>query len=174
MTRPLLAAAAIAALCLTGCVTAAVAGGVFVVGIGSAILFSSCDEPASVQVWDNTSAYPVCDAVVTAESESGSTATFSPCYQAYLGTGVWHVTATKPGFPVAKGNFQTKKEMLAAIGSNLILKDKILLIEASKPFLILETSLSSAEGKTGPIEPENIRLSHRRKRGDAPLSPRLL
>jgi len=74
----------------------------------------------------------------------------------------------------AKGNFQTKKEMLAAIGSNLILKDKILLIEASKPFLILETSLSSAEGKTGPIEPENIRLSHRRKRGDAPLSPRLL
>jgi hypothetical protein len=103
ITRPLLAVAAIAALSLTGCVTAAIAGGVFVVGIGSAIIFSGCDEPASVQVWDNTSAYPTCDAVVTAESETGSTATFSPCYQAYLGTGVWHVTATKPGFPAAKG-----------------------------------------------------------------------
>jgi hypothetical protein len=74
----------------------------------------------------------------------------------------------------AKGNFQTKKEILAAIGSNLILKDKILIIEASKPFQILETSLSRCEEENGPIEPENIRLTYRRKGANARLPPRRL
>ena len=40
----------------------------------------------------------------------------------------------------AKGNAMTKKEMLVTLGSNLTLKDKILFIEARKPFFILENS----------------------------------
>ena len=43
-----------------------------------------------------------------------------------------------------------------AIGSNLILKDNILLIEARKPFLILETTLAPHAEENAPIEPENI------------------
>jgi DNA invertase Pin-like site-specific DNA recombinase len=55
----------------------------------------------------------------------------------------------------AKGDSKTKKEILATIGSNLILKDKKLWIEARKPFFTLEKSLSPDENKIGPIEPEN-------------------
>ncbi len=95
--------AAAVALLLAGCVPAVVAGSVFVVGATSAVVFSGCDEPAAVQVWDHTASHPVCDATVTAESESGSVTTFSPCYQAYLGTGTWKVTASKPGLPIATG-----------------------------------------------------------------------
>ena len=95
--------AAVAALLLAGCVPAAIAGGAVVVGIGSAIVFSNCDEPASVRVWDHTSAYPICDATVVAVSETGTTVTFSPCYSAYLGSGTWNVTASKAGLPVARG-----------------------------------------------------------------------
>ena len=40
----------------------------------------------------------------------------------------------------AKGDPKTKKEILTTIGSNLILKDKKLLIEARKPFFILENT----------------------------------
>lgn len=54
----------------------------------------------------------------------------------------------------AKGDFQTKKEILVAIGSNLVLKDKILLIEALKPFQILETASSPCEDENRVIEPK--------------------
>jgi site-specific DNA recombinase len=54
----------------------------------------------------------------------------------------------------AKGDAKTKKEILATIGSNLILKDKKLLIEARKPFFILENTLSLEEPIISPIEPE--------------------
>jgi site-specific DNA recombinase len=53
----------------------------------------------------------------------------------------------------AKGDVQTKKEILAAVGSNLTLKDKKLRIEALKPIFILETSLSRCQGKTDVLEP---------------------
>jgi DNA invertase Pin-like site-specific DNA recombinase len=56
----------------------------------------------------------------------------------------------------AKGDCQTKKEILAALASNLILKDKILSIQAKEPFLILENSLSPCEGTNDTFEPENI------------------
>src|SRR5450756_1445183 len=61
----------------------------------------------------------------------------------------------------AKGDPKTKKEILAAIGSNLILKDKILLIEARKPFFILENTLTPEEPIISPIEPENIKVAQR-------------
>ena len=72
----------------------------------------------------------------------------------------------------AKGDRLTKKEILLAVGSNLILKDKMLSIEAIKPFFLLESSLSGEDNETAPIEPENIGLSQGRKEANASLSPR--
>jgi site-specific DNA recombinase len=54
-----------------------------------------------------------------------------------------------------RGDAQAKKEVLMAIGSDLILKDKILLIRAKKPFFILEMSLPRCEHEGESIEPEN-------------------
>ena len=53
-----------------------------------------------------------------------------------------------------KGDTKTKKTILATIGSNLILKDKKLIIEARKPFFILGNALSIEKPVIGPIEPE--------------------
>jgi DNA invertase Pin-like site-specific DNA recombinase len=58
----------------------------------------------------------------------------------------------------AIGSFEEKKEILSAIGSNLILKDKILIIEAREPFFLLETSLSHPAGQNESFEPETIGL----------------
>jgi hypothetical protein len=102
-------AVAAAALLLTACIPAVVGGGIFVVGVGAAIVVSGCDEAASVQVWDHTASHPVCDAVVTAERE-GHVVAFSPCYQTYLGTGVWKVVARKPGMPIATGTIVVDKD----------------------------------------------------------------
>src|SRR5664279_3733368 len=41
-----------------------------------------------------------------------------------------------------KGDCDTKKEILIALGSNLVLKDKILSIQALEPFFILENVLN--------------------------------
>src|ERR1039458_6271029 len=54
----------------------------------------------------------------------------------------------------AKGDHMAKKAILAAVASNLILKDKKLCVEAKKPFLILESSLLGSETKTDAFEPE--------------------
>jgi len=53
-----------------------------------------------------------------------------------------------------KGDSQTKKAILATMSSNLILKDKKLLIEAKKPFVIIEECLSPETPVVSPIEPE--------------------
>src|ERR1035437_3830049 len=74
----------------------------------------------------------------------------------------------------AKGDPKTKKEILLAIGSNLTLKDKILRIEAKKPFFLLEKSLTSDEHQNWPIEPENVGLPQRQKEANASPCPRLL
>jgi len=54
----------------------------------------------------------------------------------------------------AKGDPKTKKEILTTMGSNLILKDKKLLIEARKPFFILGNALSPEKPVILPIEPK--------------------
>lgn len=69
----------------------------------------------------------------------------------------------------AKGDPNTKKEILATIGSNLKLKDKMQLIEARTPFLILEKSLPPHKSEKESIEPENIGALHRQK--EVPASP---
>jgi DNA invertase Pin-like site-specific DNA recombinase len=71
----------------------------------------------------------------------------------------------------AKNGPITKKEILMAVGSNLILKDKKLRIEATKPFFLLKTSLTSDKPETDAIEPENAGLPQRLKEANASLSP---
>jgi len=58
----------------------------------------------------------------------------------------------------AKGDFQAKKEILSCIGSNLILKDRKLFIEALKPFLILKTSRNLHDNAQRPVEPNKAPL----------------
>jgi hypothetical protein len=74
----------------------------------------------------------------------------------------------------AKGDAKTKKEILATIGSNLTLKDKMLCIEAKKPFFILEQSMSPDEPGKAPIEPDNSGLPYRQYEACASPNPRLL
>jgi DNA invertase Pin-like site-specific DNA recombinase len=60
----------------------------------------------------------------------------------------------------AKGDPKTKKEILATVGSNLILKDKKLLIEARKPFFIIGNMLSPEKPPISPIEPEKTKAAY--------------
>jgi site-specific DNA recombinase len=69
----------------------------------------------------------------------------------------------------AKGDCRTRKEIMATVGSNLILKDKTLIFEARKPFLLLASSLSGSADCDEPFEPENIGLPQ--GRNEAPTSP---
>ena len=63
----------------------------------------------------------------------------------------------------AKGDAKVKKAILHAIGSNLTLKDKKLLIEARKPFLILGNELVPDDPVFSPIEPKNTLIPQRQK-----------
>ncbi len=63
----------------------------------------------------------------------------------------------------AEGDPKAKKEILATIGSNLILKDKKLIIEARKPFFILENTLLPGKPVASPIEPEKTKVTQGRK-----------
>src|SRR5262245_48566995 len=54
----------------------------------------------------------------------------------------------------AIGDVEVKKQILTAIGSNLTLKDKILCIEAKKPFVILTQSHSPEAGENSTFEPK--------------------
>jgi len=54
----------------------------------------------------------------------------------------------------AAGDLTVKKEILSTIGSNLTLRDKMLCIEAKKPFLILEQSLSRLPEEKQGFKPE--------------------
>jgi DNA invertase Pin-like site-specific DNA recombinase len=73
----------------------------------------------------------------------------------------------------ANGDCETKKEILAAMGSNLILKDKMLSIQALKPFLILETTFHGHDTSNEPIEPENIGPTHTQKLLNDSLRPNM-
>lgn len=74
----------------------------------------------------------------------------------------------------AEGDARTRKEILATIGSNLTLRDKILSIEARKPFFILEQSKADATPEKGPIEPENNGLPSGQNGADDTDCPSLL
>jgi DNA invertase Pin-like site-specific DNA recombinase len=72
------------------------------------------------------------------------------------------------------GDAKTKKQILAAIGSNLSLKNKKLCIEARKPFFMLEKSSLASEDENGAIEPDNVTLSQGRNDQTPPLRPNVL
>src|SRR5262249_4726867 len=74
----------------------------------------------------------------------------------------------------AEGDAATKKGILFAVGSNLTLKDKKLLIEARKPFVVLEESLSTNKGEIVPIEPDSISLAYESNEPNSSPHPRLL
>lgn len=74
----------------------------------------------------------------------------------------------------AEGDPKTKKEILAAVQSNLTLKDKKLLFEAKKPFLILENTIYPEKPIISPIEPENIVVAQRQKTPTIFMRPYLL
>jgi DNA invertase Pin-like site-specific DNA recombinase len=72
-----------------------------------------------------------------------------------------------------KGDCEVKKEILAALGSNLVLNDKILSIQALEPFFILENVLMGDEQANRPIEPENINATYRQNALNASLRPNM-
>ncbi|MEI7729358.1 MAG: recombinase family protein [Verrucomicrobiota bacterium] len=74
----------------------------------------------------------------------------------------------------AKGDTMTKKVILDAIGSNLVLKDKKLIIEAKKPFFILEKSNFGEALEIESIEPKNTRLPYIQKEAFASPRPIML
>jgi len=63
----------------------------------------------------------------------------------------------------AKGAPKVKKEILATLGSNLTLKDKKLIIEAKKPFFILENTSNPEAPVISPIEPEKTEAVYRQR-----------
>jgi site-specific DNA recombinase len=73
----------------------------------------------------------------------------------------------------AKGDPKTKKEILTTVGSNLTLKDKKLLIEARKPFVILGNTLSPAMPVIPPIEPEKTEVAQWQNVPSSVVSPYL-
>ncbi|MBU6402522.1 MAG: recombinase family protein [Verrucomicrobia bacterium] len=56
----------------------------------------------------------------------------------------------------AKGDAEAKRQIVATLGSNLTLKDKILMFDAKKQFSILEQSLCGARQVSGTLEPETF------------------
>nr|MBA4148837.1 recombinase family protein [Verrucomicrobiota bacterium] len=74
----------------------------------------------------------------------------------------------------AEGDSQTKKAILNAVGSNLTLRGRKLIIRAREPFFILETSVSGGGEEKQGIEPEKTVAPERQKEVDASSSLTLL
>ena len=72
----------------------------------------------------------------------------------------------------AEGDLQQKREILATLGSNLVLKDKKLSIDAPKPFLILKDSLSTIPEAKGGFEPKVIGMNKGERELVGAMSPR--
>jgi len=68
----------------------------------------------------------------------------------------------------AQGDLKTKKEIFSAIGSNLVLRDKTLWIEAKNPFLILEKSLPRIPDAQPRFEPAKVGSSQGKNGHGAP------
>ena len=75
-------------------------------------------------------------------------------------------------FWFAEGDLQQKREILATLGSNLILKDRKLTLHAAKPFFILQKGLASIpEAKAG-FEPNKNRMNKGKTGSLDPINPR--
>jgi hypothetical protein len=82
----------------TGCVALGVAAGAMVGSVGIAVLTQGCYDPIKLQLLDEETGRPVCDARVTAREEHGANAEFSSCFYAELPQGHWYVEASRPGY----------------------------------------------------------------------------
>lgn len=69
---------------------------------------------------------------------------------------------------------QTKKEILGTVASNLTLRDKMLLFEARKPFVILGDAFSPSDSQSDPLEPENSLVAQGQNHPSALARPCLL
>jgi hypothetical protein len=73
-----------------------------------------------------------------------------------------------------EGDTNIKKEIFTTVQSNLTLKDKKLLFEARKPFLILENVIYPEKSIISPIEPDNIVVTQRQKTHTVFMRPYML
>ena len=73
-----------------------------------------------------------------------------------------------------EGDHNVKKDILAAVQSNLTLKDKRLLFEAKKPFLIIENTIYPEKLVMSQIEPRNIEVTQGQKMYSVFMRPSLL
>ena len=71
--------------------------------------------------------------------------------------------AAKAKAEFISGDIQTKKRILMEVGSNLVLTDKILSIEATKPYRLLKMSQPPLQLETATIEPEKNEAAQGRK-----------
>ena len=71
--------------------------------------------------------------------------------------------AAKAKADFISGDISTKKRILMEIGSNLVLTDKILSIEAKKPYRLLQMSTPPLQLETATIEPEKNECPQGRK-----------
>jgi len=69
-----------------------------------------------------------------------------------------------------RGSLEEKRDILQNVGSNLTLSGKKLLIEAAKPFVILEDGLTVIRGVPEPLEPPNSGFNY----GDYRETPALI
>jgi site-specific DNA recombinase len=72
-----------------------------------------------------------------------------------------------------KGDSDTKKEVILSVGSNLVLHNKILSIEALKPFTLLEMTSERDDGQLTTFEPKNILIPQGGKGATSPFCPSL-
>jgi hypothetical protein len=68
----------------------------------------------------------------------------------------------------AKAHFQAKKQILTTMGSHQTLVDKLLLIEAKKPFVWIGDFLAAERREMAPVAPENTEIAQRRKSQGGP------
>lgn len=66
-------------------------------------------------------------------------------------------------FHLANGDLQRKREILTAIGQNLILKDRILSIPEYEPFLIVKNTLQKIKEQNLALEPKFLRSNKRKE-----------
>lgn len=83
-------------------------------------------------------------------------------------------TAATARLRFAEGDPRTQREILATVGSNHILKNKLLSIEAAKPFRIIEDGLAGRLPDNRPIEPDNTGLTQGSAGTRVSLRPRWL
>lgn len=75
---------------------------------------------------------------------------------------------------IEKKDYQKQREILATLGSNLILKDQKLNIEPQEPFFSLKNGLATVPQAQEGFEPKNFRMNKRKRELVSSLNPHWL